>query len=57
MCAAVGGTLWLGRRFSKKKQSGQQMQQKEEAEEASKLERTQEQQDKLAIVVTEINEE
>jgi hypothetical protein len=61
MCAAMGGTMWLSRRFSKKKGNMQQMQQKQktkEKEEVSNLESTTEEQlEKLAIAVTETNDE
>jgi hypothetical protein len=59
MCAAMGGTMWLSRRLSKKKGNGQQVQQKtKKEEEVSNLEHTtEEQQEKLTIAVIENNDE
>jgi uncharacterized membrane protein YhiD involved in acid resistance len=61
MCAAMGGSMWLSRRLSKKKGNAQQIQQKQktkEEEEVYNLEtRTDKQQEKFAIAVTETNDE
>jgi phosphate/sulfate permease len=58
MCAAMGGTMWLSRRLSKKKDNEQQLQQKQKTKEVSDVESiTEEQQEKLAIAVTETNDE
>jgi hypothetical protein len=53
MCAAMGGTMWLSRRFSKKKDNGQQVQLKQKTkEEVSNVEyTTEEQQEKVAIAM------
>jgi hypothetical protein len=55
-CAAMGGTMWLSRRFSNKKRVGRKQQlqrrQQESKEEYSSSEQTaKEQKEKLAVVV------
>ena len=57
MCAAMGGTMWLSRRFSKKKDKGQQMQEKQKTKEASIQSAIAKQQEKSPIAVTETNDE
>jgi hypothetical protein len=59
MCAAMGGIMWINRRFSKKRGNAQQIKQKQKTkEEVSNLESTtEEQQEKLTIAVTETNDE
>lgn len=57
MCAAMGGTMWLSRRLSKKKDKGKQMEEKQKTKEPSMESTIEKQQEKLAIAVTETNDE
>src|SRR5581483_3036750 len=54
MCAAMGGTMWLGRLFTKKKQSGKLNQDaKEELSNSEKMTAEDHHGEKSAVIVTE----